>query len=464
MGRWSYICIKGTKEDTKILFITGYRTGIRTGNAGVKTAWSQQNTMLIKEGKKLPPHDAFLQDMETWICQFRTDNMEIVLCMDANEQWTEGADIVKFARSMQLKNVNRELGLQATHPNISNIQRSTTIDYCLCSEKVLSYVSYATSTPYDLEVLGDHRGFIIDINMDELLREETTVDEIRSRKLVLSDPKSVEKYIKAVEKKIQKQNIFHRSMKLIQKVNKGGYNEQWVMLQYNKLDREIHGICTKAEKECRPDWAGKYEWSPDLAKAIKTINYWRHRLREANETSTIKNKGQELGILFTPLSKGTIHQLLNDSKKKLREVQQKSRTYRQKHLEELATQYATQNNMTTQRAVLELLAHEESRGMFRQLRQQIKNTDRRQIRAVWEAMDEDGNHNKDENRRIVYDQGSEIHRALLRRNSEHLNQAVGTPFASGKLYKGLKWDGTGEMSRKILNGEILNEYRFNAEM
>ena len=86
MGRWSYICIKGTKDDTKILFITGYRTGIRTGNAGVKTAWSQQNTMLIKEGRKLPPHDAFLQDMEKWICQFRTDNMEIVLCMDANEQ------------------------------------------------------------------------------------------------------------------------------------------------------------------------------------------------------------------------------------------------------------------------------------------------------------------------------------------------------------------------------------------
>ena len=137
-------------------------------------------------------------------------------------------------------------------------------------------------------------------------------------------------------------------------------------------------------------------------------------MREANETSTIKNKGQELGILFTPLTKGTIHQFLNDNRRKLREVQQKARTYRQKHLEDLATQYAAQNNMSTQRAVLELLAHEESRGMFRQLRQQIKNTDRRQIRAVWEAMDEDGNHNKDENRRIVYDQGSEIHRALLR--------------------------------------------------
>ena len=124
------------------------------------------------------------------------------MCMDANKQWKEGVDIVNFAWSLQLENVNRELGIQATQPNISNSNKSTTIDFCLCSEKGLPYISFVSSTPYNLEVLGDHRGFIIDINMDALLREDTVANEIQNRKLVLSDPKSVEKYIKAVEKKV----------------------------------------------------------------------------------------------------------------------------------------------------------------------------------------------------------------------------------------------------------------------
>lgn len=98
------------------------------------------------------------------------------------------------------------------------------------------------------------------------------------------------------------------------------------------------------------------------------------------------------------------------------------------------------------------------------MQQQIKNTERRQIRVVWEALDEDGNHDKDEYRRTVYDTGPEIRRALMKRNSGHLNQAAGTPFAHGKLYKGIKRDRTGEMSRKMLTVEILNKYRFNAEM
>ena len=67
MGRWAYTLIGSPQRHQTILFITGYRTGYRTGVPGEKTAWAQQVTMLRKAGREDNPHDAFLNDMSHWI-------------------------------------------------------------------------------------------------------------------------------------------------------------------------------------------------------------------------------------------------------------------------------------------------------------------------------------------------------------------------------------------------------------
>lgn len=111
------------------------------------------------------PHDAFLTDLANWIGEYQTPSMEIMICLDANKRWTDNAGISKFANLFDLYNINKEMNLAPTHPNVANLSRSSTIDFCLCSANVLSNINWGTSTPYDLDVLGDHRGFIIDVNL-----------------------------------------------------------------------------------------------------------------------------------------------------------------------------------------------------------------------------------------------------------------------------------------------------------
>ena len=54
----------------------------------------------------------------------------------------------------------------------------------------------------------------------------------------------------------------------------------------------------------------------------------------------------------------------------------------------------------------------------------------------------------------------EVHENLLKRNRKHLGQAKGTPFATGKWAKALKWDGTGDLGEEILSGSILHKHQF----
>ena len=107
----------------------------------------------------------------------------------------------------------------------------------------------------------------------------------------------------------------------MRRVNNGEIDARRLKQLYHNLDRDVHSICIKAEKCCRPEWAGKLDWSPDLVKAIKTLNYWRARLRVEGETPEIQHKGQEVGIVYVKLDMDIIHQKILDSKRQLTEVQ-----------------------------------------------------------------------------------------------------------------------------------------------
>ena len=315
MGRWSYIVLGGTSNGVSLLIVTGYRTGPRSSIPGEKTAWSQQNTMLLKEKRNISPPEAFLTDLKEWIRKYRTPKMEILLSLDANENWTEQSAITHFATDLGLCNINEEFMLEATHPNIANVSRSTTIDFCLSSPAVLENIAYAASTPFDLETLGDHCGLLLDINLSKLLGANQPGEVQTARKLVLSNPQAVEKYLLTVDENFTKQNIYQRSHKLLRRVNQGQTDLANIMKHYEALDKEVLGICKKAEHGCRPTWSGNYEWSPKLVQAIKQIRYWRHRLKQNSETVIIQKMGQELNIPYTDLRYEDILQRVNASKK-----------------------------------------------------------------------------------------------------------------------------------------------------
>ncbi len=198
------------KKGISLLVITGYRPGKRNKATGVKTAWSQQQTMLAKDGQSELPHEAFFIDMTQWLESYKTPGMEILFWLDANERWTEQSSIAKFTRSLNLVNINNEAGLPATHLHIAMSARSTTIDFGSCSRTVLDNITYVSAVPYDLDMLGNHRGVVLDIQMDRLLSIDKVEDDISSRKLVLLDQKAVKRYLDIVKEGFDKQNICKR--------------------------------------------------------------------------------------------------------------------------------------------------------------------------------------------------------------------------------------------------------------
>ena len=130
-------------------------------------------------------------------------------------------------------------------------------------------------TPHDLSVLGDRRGFLIDIDIKALLNVKMYEEErAETRKLHTTNIKATKKYLQLLEERFEKQNIFDRVHKLYYQWRSKEKNKWEVKKQYEKIDTEIYNICKKAEKKCTREKSGKYDWSPKLDKAIKALAYW----------------------------------------------------------------------------------------------------------------------------------------------------------------------------------------------
>ena len=462
-GRWTYKEYSG-KGSRSVLVISGYRVGSKIHKAGPTTAWYQQKIMLSQDKQIPDPADAFIEDLEKWLSQRQHPNREIIILLDANEQWRPKAQIYKFAQRLNLCNLNTDGGYNfpATHPCLHNPSRNTTIDYCLCTSNVLSCVEYATMVPYELSSLGDHRGLLLDIDIHKLcqLNIEKEKQEI-GRKLMTNNPQSVKTYLDLVEEYFEKQRIIARVNNMYNQWKKKQKGKWDTHRDYEKLDREIFYICRKAERRCRTTKSGTRPWSPRLATAIHTLAYWRARKKYSFSNELITKLGIKAGVEFEELSDREIDMKIQDSCHELQTVKKEAIEHRQAHLDALAENYAAENNMTKSNAIQELIMHESSRHTFSLLREKLRPKRSGQIDKVWIAVDDNGSFVKDQERKKTVDTKEELHLQLLRRNREHLAQAKDTPFANGRFRQDLKWDGTGKLGRDILSGDILKKEIFS---
>ncbi len=463
-GRWSYVTYSG-KSGKSLMIICGYRVGHRTGNAGASTAWYQQKVLLAKDSRVVEPEDAFVADMEEWVTKKKTPQMEILLVLDANKQWTDNAKIKNMASNLQLLNLNTDGGYQlpGSHPCITNQNRNTTIDYCLCTQKVLESTKYVTLTPYDLSTLGDHRGLLVDIDVHSILSNlDKKMMSGSGRKLTTTNPSAVTKYLELVDNGFQKQNIYDRVQKLSYQWGTKRKTKWDTMKTYEILDGEIFHICKKAERGCTKTYSGRYQWSPRLVNAIKTLAYWKARLKYNTVNKLIQKLGMESGVSYDHQSDNDIRKNILQSRESLREIQSKDIQHRRDHLEAIANTYAVENNVSKANAISELISHESIRSTFSLLKEKLKQNNTGQLNKVWVAYDEDGHYVKDSKNKIEVEDPEDIHNMILKRNRKHLGQAKKTPFATGQWAKELNWDGTGDMGSDILSGSILNTEIFSS--
>ena len=104
MGRWSYITLNG-RNKKKLTIISAYRAGkTRIQESGPSTAFTQQWDFMEERGDDpINVRKQMTKDLTQFIKNLTMKSHEVILCIDANEEFdTGGKGIAKLVSDCQL--------------------------------------------------------------------------------------------------------------------------------------------------------------------------------------------------------------------------------------------------------------------------------------------------------------------------------------------------------------------------
>ena len=372
MGRWSYVTITG-KGGEKITIITGYRCGqTPIKSLGSRTAGYQQYSIMRTNGEKKPnPALAFFRDLEKWLLPKVESGEEIILTMDANEVWTEDSEVQKFALAFGLIDLAK-----AAHENLppTNPTANRTIDYILGTQKILTAMVALGATPYNKEMLGDHRGLYLDLDIKTLL-QNTTIDQNRSlaRRLQSTDKASKKRYLDNLREKFKHHKVSER-LKHLGTISSEEWKKtsQQLVNEFDKIHEDVYRLCISSEKKCKR-YNNKTEyWSPDLCEAVYRHRYWNMRRAELESGQSKSKQLQHITRTFKiEDNTNTLNEAigkLKEAKSELDALLEDAKEVRSKYLVSLAESYSDKNKIPLKKAITELLLHEEEREIYASIR------------------------------------------------------------------------------------------------
>ena len=102
------------------------------------------------------------------------------------------------------------------------------------------------------------------------------------------------------------------------------------------------------------------------------------------ETGSLMIESGKLGIKDSITNtQQEIEDLIRDSSDKLRSIQMLDKEFRVQHLLENAEKYASDNDISRETAIRDLLYHEELRDTFRKIAERMKRQRSPQLKEVW---------------------------------------------------------------------------------
>ena len=193
MERWTSITINRQK---KVTIISAYRVCITTiRNTGPNTIFYQQWDILENRGKQIEIRSKIIEDLIVLINELQPDNREVILTIDANEQFESGkGDVAKLMSMTKIVDP-----IECTHglQNIPNTYQrgSKRIDFIFTFPKTYKYIRACGITTFSQVSPSNHRGIFINVDLISLLQNkvQTNID-LLSRLLRSNDIKQVTKY------------------------------------------------------------------------------------------------------------------------------------------------------------------------------------------------------------------------------------------------------------------------------
>jgi hypothetical protein len=217
LGRWIYIKLAG-KDGRVITIVTVYQicnqptTGL---NRDKCPAHAQQLSLLIQCHKQDPsPIKHFRKDLHQFLQSCTKKNELLMLYGDFNEVLgSQSNGVSKLARDFDLVDV-----MHAFHqiPGPATYARGRDrLDYILASPDVYHSITACGYDPFNERFFSDHRGYFVDMNIDQLFGNELHhLEALPFHDVRGQDTKSVTGFVEAKDKYLEEHEFYPRIQRL----------------------------------------------------------------------------------------------------------------------------------------------------------------------------------------------------------------------------------------------------------
>ena len=248
MGRWTSISLS-TKTTKQIRIISAYQV-CSTMKPGSNTASSQQQAQIIEESsatdssQRKNPRQAFIHDLQTFIQQIQSNDEDIILVGDFNEEMAvNGSGIDQLATNCALADL---FSIRLGSPRIpATYQRgSRRIDFVLISPSLLPHIQAAGYDPFGYRLPSDHRGMYIDFSTEALLQQDVNpLEPADKRDFSTTSPEVVVKYVTAKMEYL----VGHRFFDRMETLNSLQEPDPYLA---ESLDRDLQRAARLAARKC----------------------------------------------------------------------------------------------------------------------------------------------------------------------------------------------------------------------
>jgi hypothetical protein len=459
MGRWSgqKYRLQGNRH---FYIISAYRACPKPSHNILpqsNSTFAQQFFKIREMGNPDPnPRQQFITDLTQYITDLNIKDHDMILVMlDGNEPLCrQNKGISQLIHNTRLEDI-----FSLHHAESCNlptqVKGSQRIDYMLGTTNLLPYISKCGYLPFHQDIVTDHRGMFLDIQIDML--DLTTICKAQPTRDISSQNKMKQttKYKQYIIEQFDQHNISARaSISYLQAPHITPETNGPYMKRLNKLDQQITTILLKAEKRIAPITTSLLRNS-DIDSYRLLIRYWQIKI------SSIKNN-KDFSKPMTVI-RNQLESPISDLLTKYEHAPVEGLKETKKRLTKEIKRY-TQELQITNDLEFALIAEAETispnQVKTRHTQEKLNKYNFANIRSKFNPIDHQGitkilvpnNNDPTGLSSLTIHNPVEVESQLIQRNIKHFGQAQGSPFTNENLTQHLGYDGVTQTANTIITG------------
>jgi hypothetical protein len=447
LGRWTWTLLLG-KAGMKTRIITGYRP-IKDYTNRPNSVYSQHETYFASQGKIREPRQAFLEDLGLHIKNWISDDEQIVLGLDLNED-TWDSTTSDAILGWGLQNSLQELHPTNPKPATCNKNGSNTpIDAIWTSPGIDCTAGGMLGFGQLDQGKIDHRLLWLEISEPSIFGYSPSPPAKRSNNSIpLHDP-LIRKRVNSI---IRQERLSHNLPQKLFGLEKKAQLQQFTVneaMEYEQLIQLDFGIRQKARKKCVKFYSGKVPYSDVIGLDRNEIHLWnlvvqrlKNRRTDTRKIRRLMKKTKQYDALRLDLEHAEIRQLqcnqrYKQHKKQAVQLREKfQRDVNERRAKLYNTTVETQEKITTSNNL--------QRHAFRRVKTILNNKPKSQLSTVTYT---DSFYEEHE-----CTTQQEIEDACKREGFERYTQVYGTPFVEGSLVQDVGYRAMTTSAQEILDG------------